>query len=246
MVDASVDLKSFDTLNIDVRSANVMLTRGDSSKLEYRTEKGQEPVIDEKSGKLTVTQPEVRHSFFIFQSGSEKDIYRIMIPDDKTIDLTVQSNSGDISLDRINVSGDVTSKSGDVLLNDLEGDQLIVNTMSGEIGSDKVKMGKVSFSSKSGDMDILRLFTDDLFCDSSSGDIEINNSEIKIAECETRSGDVEIELQGNGEDYSYLIDTNSGDIKVNGRNYEEHYQKDGGSRRIGINTTSGDIEVTVQ
>ncbi|MCR5788434.1 MAG: DUF4097 domain-containing protein [Lachnospiraceae bacterium] len=247
VVEDTVELKNFDTVDIEVRSVDVMLTRGDSFQLSYRTEKGKEPVIEEKDGRLTVRQPSKLLSLFSFRFDLEKDVYTITVPGnyDQEISLRAQAASGDVMIDRVKVSGEVEAQSGDVLFNDLEGAKLSAQTKSGDIGCDKVKMTEVSFEASSGNVEILRLFTDELSAETSSGDVEINNSEIKNIVCESSSGDVEIGLLGDKDDYSCSLHTSSGRIEVNDEEYEDSYEKDGGDGSIRVKTSSGDIEISM-
>ena len=43
-LDESVDLKEFDSLEVEIASADVIIMRGDSYKIEYKTHEGKEPV----------------------------------------------------------------------------------------------------------------------------------------------------------------------------------------------------------
>ena len=243
----SMDLKEFDSLKIDVTSADVNIMRGDSFGISYRTRKGDEPKVSEENGTLTVTQPSEIVTFFSFDPDVKSNSYTITIPDGSgEISLDAVSSSGDIMVDRIKVSGDVRSSSGDVMLNDLDGSRLGVSTSSGEIETDKVRIKETAFSSSSGDIALLRSDTDDMSCSTSSGDIDIYDSVAGKLDCKASSGDVTVELNGSYDDYSYDLQVTSGDIKVNGteiegKKYEENAGKSG---NITIKTSSGDIELS--
>lgn len=248
MVSDIVDLKEFDTLEIDVSSVDVSIVEGDSYRLEYRTEKEKEPVITEKGGKLTVTQPSTGISFFNFEINPEDDTYTIMVPQgSKVINVKAEVSSGEITIDRVNMSGRIEASSGDILINDIEGEKLEVKTSSGKIACDKVRASETYFEASSGDIELLRINNDKLTCETSSGDIAINDSEAESVDCNASSGEVSMELNGNADDYSYDIDASSGDIKVNGQETEDRFVKEAaGNGKIKIKTSSGDIEVSIK
>lgn len=263
VVEDTVDLKDFDSVNIDVSSVDVTFTRGDSFQLTYRTHEQKVPVVTEENGTLTVKQTDAGLSF----SPGQEDIYRITVPEnyDGEIELTLQASAGDINIGRLNVSGDVTTGSGDVALSDLEGDRLAVKVDSGDVRGENIKTGQITFTATSGDIEIKGLRADKCHSETASGDLQIKGSEIRNADCVVRYGDVEIndsvietavcdsaygdveiELHGADEAYSYKLDTSFGDITVNGQRFGNSYKKDGGAKSISAHTDSGDIEVSVQ
>lgn len=248
IIDETVELDAFEGLDLEVSSADVNIMRGDSYAIQYKTRDNEVPEITQEGGTLKVRQPS--GGFVMFDFGFTEDVnnYTIMIPEgDAPLDLTAKSSSGDIMLDRISVSGTVRASSGDILLNDIAGDTLEIATSSGEIEGDKVKYSSIGFEASSGDISMLRLFSDDVNCKTSSGDIELYDSEAKNIKGSASSGEITLELNGNAGDYSYRIETTSGDIKVNGREYEKDYASESGKDgRIDLSATSGDVEVTVR
>jgi len=242
----SQKLDEFDSLDVEVRSAEVVIMRGDSFGIEYSTYKGKEPVITQENGKVTVKQPPT--GFVMFEFGShDLNTFTITVPENSSeISLNVRSSSGDVTLDRIKVSGDVVSSSGDIMFNDIEGKEINATSSSGDINGDKVKVAKTRFESSSGDISMLRVYADDLLAVSSSGDTGVYNSAITNVDCEASSGDVDIELNGKADDYSYDLKASSGDIVVNGVEVEKNYKEDGGNNSIIAKTSSGDVNVSIK
>ena len=242
------ELKEFNSLSLDVSSIDVTLRTGDSYSIEYTTREGREPVITEDHGKLTVTQPKDDNIMvFDFNTDPMNDTYLITVTENaKEIKIDMEASSGEITIDRVNVTGDIEASSGDIMINDTEGKELKIKTSSGKIACDKIRVTDIDFHTSSGDIEILRMFTDSFKCNTSSGEVGINDSEAEKVECKTSSGDVEIGLNGKEDDYSYDIDTSSGDIRVNGSKSDGNYKKEGGSKKITVSTSSGDVEVTVE
>ncbi len=240
-----VDLDDFDTLEVNMSSYDLTVSLGSEYRIEYTAEEGREPKIEQKGGKLTVKQPSKFGSWFGF--GIKPDgQYTITVPEDGKFSFDIRSSSGDITLDRVNATGKIKASSGEVMLNDVEGDLIEVETSSGEIDCDKIKAGAVSFGASSGDIELLRIFADDISAETSSGDIELNNSTGKSVMCESSSGKIEIQLNGDPDGYSYYVDTSSGDAKVNGEKVKKEYVKDDGKDgKVAVRTSSGDIEIEV-
>ena len=241
------DLDDFDALDLEISTADVNIMRGDAYRIEYKTREGKEPVITQENGKLSIKQPAMGFEMFHFGFGDDGNTYTITIPENsKEIDLNAKISTGDLMLDRIKVSGVIDASTSDILLNDIEGKELAATVSSGDIDGDKVKVSKVTFKGSTSDINMLRLYSDDVYTHTSTGDIDINDSAVSNLRSETSTGDVTIQLNGKEDDYSYDFKVSTGDIVVNGTEYEKNYTKDNGSdRKIDINTSTGDINVTV-
>lgn len=247
IVSETVDLKDFDAIDITITTADVNIMRGDSYKIEYKVRKGKEPTITQEGGKLTVVQPSM--GFVMFSFGlNEENTYNIYVPEGaKEIALNAKASTGDIMLDRIKVSGKIEAGTSDVLLNDIEGKELDVSVSSGDIDGDKIKVEKTRFEGSTSDISILRLYSDDVYCHASTGDIDINDSAVSNFTADTSTGDVTLQLNGKADDYSYNVKVSTGDIVINGEECEKSFAKDNGTdRKININTSTGDVDVTVQ
>lgn len=249
IISDTIEVEDFDTLDVQMSSYDVMLKRGDKFSVEYKAVKGKEPQIEQKDGKLTVIQPSGLSFNFSFGSGFDHSDtgYTITVPDDRSVALTASSASGDIMTDHVNVTGKVETASGDVLITDTTGGQLEIETVSGDIGTDKISNEKNTFSTTSGEIALLRMDSDVISCDTTSGDINIDNSETGNIACSSVSGEVVVNLNGNPDDYSYDIETVSGDVTVNGVERDKRYTGDSaGDGKIVIDTTSGDIDVSIK
>ena len=217
MTSDTISLDEFEELEVDMSSYDLIITRGSAYGLEYVAESARVPKVSQNGGKVSISQPSKPLFSVGVKLGRGDAYYKIIIPDNaKEISLKAKSSSGDVTLDRIKLSGEVKTSSGDILINDIEGDMLETETSSGEIGADKVKTRVFSGGTSSGEIQLLRVESDDITCNSSSGDISINNSEALTVTCQASSGSVDVELNGEPDNYSYYTDTSSGDIEVNG------------------------------
>lgn len=248
-VDERVDVKEFDSLLVEVASADVIVMRGDSYKVEYKTREGKEPIIEEEGGKLTVKQPPMGLVMFDFNFGTVNNTYIIYVPDNgKPFEFDLISSSGDITLDRVKASGSIKLSSGEVMINDIEGESLSVITSSGDINCDKVVSPDVKCVVSSGDINMLRVNAAKLDCKTSSGDIDINDSEADDVNLKASSGELTVALNGAPDDYSYDMKVSSGDIVINGAEIDgrEYVKENSGNKSLSCKATSGDITVTVE
>lgn len=248
MVSDTIELDEYEELEVDMSSYDLIISRGSAYGIEYVAENGREPKVTNKDGKLQIKQPSKPLFSLGVKLGKGDAYYKIFVPSDaKEISLKVHSSSGDVTLDRIPVSGEVKTSSGDILINDIEGSMLAVETSSGEIDADKVKTKVLSGGTSSGEVELFRIEADDITCNTSSGDISINNSEAATVTCHASSGEVEIELNGDPDEYSYYADTSSGDIKVNGTSAKKEFVKENNKGgKIAVDTSSGDIQIEVK
>ncbi|MCR5688472.1 MAG: DUF4097 domain-containing protein [Lachnospiraceae bacterium] len=244
----TVVLSDFDTLELDVSSIDVIILRGDSYSLSYRTEKNKVPEITEENGTLTVKQPSTGFISFGFTTGYVENSYTITVPESAgVISVNIDSSSGEIMAESVKLAGTINTSSGEVVMNDVEGDDISVTTSSGEIVADKLRMGKGKFTCSSGDISLLHSSADEISCTTSSGEMVISDSEAGSVSCTASSGDVAIGLIGDESEYSYDIKTSSGDIFVNGTESEKQYVKEGtGDKRITVKTSSGEVGVNVK
>lgn len=240
-------LDDFEALKIDVSTADVTIIRGDKFSISYKTREGEEPKISQDGVTLTVKQPSAGFVMFDFGVSKGMNAYTITVPESATpIDVDIKTSSGDLTVDRVNVTGRIESSTGDVDLNDTEGTMLEIKTSTGDVNGDKVKTGVCSFGSSTGDINMLRLFAEDVSCETSTGDIDINNSEVGKLYINSSTGEASIGLNGKPDAYSYDISSNTGDITINGEEFEKKYINDnGGDMKIQVHTSTGDIDVSV-
>ena len=247
VVSGTENLEAFDAIDLQVSTADVNIVRGDKYKIEYKTRKGKEPEITQEGGKLSVKQPSMGFVMFNFGFNNDENTYTITVPEGSSeIELNAKASTGDLMLDRIKVSGRIDASTSDVMLNDIEGEDLAVSVSSGDIDGDKVKVKKIRLEGSTSDIEVLRMESDDAYCHASTGDIDINDSAISNLRCETSTGDVTVQLNGKSDDYSYDFKVSTGDIVLNGQEYEKSYTKDNGSdKKIDVKTSTGDINVSV-
>lgn len=248
VVNDTVQLDEFDTLDIKVSSYDLIIVNGDSYSLEYVAASGREPEVSQNGGKLRITQPSGFLFGFFSGGGVENAHYKITVPADSAqISLTAKASSGDVSIEGLKVSGQIKTSSGNVDISDVEGNIIETETSSGDVSCDKIRAGAASAGTSSGKIDLSKIEADDISCNSSSGEISISDSIGRNVMCQASSGDVKVSLHGSTEGFSYYADSSSGSITVNGQEAKKEFVKDDGKDgKVAVRTSSGDIEINVQ
>ncbi|MBO4901985.1 MAG: DUF4097 family beta strand repeat protein [Lachnospiraceae bacterium] len=264
MQEKTVSLDAFDSIVLDVSSADIMIKTGDSYSLTYRTPEDREPEVKQSGSEVRIKQNIDNRLVFTFFSNIEGERFILTVPkDSKEYQLTVDATSGDIVVDKVAVSGRITLSSGDVALRDFDGGRLNLQGTSGDLEVDGVNMntlyvktssgdmsvqngtiGDLSLAATSGDINLGKVTSDTFTFDLSSGDVDLIDSKISQIRGAVTSGDVDMRLLGNEKDYDYDLSVTSGDIEINGDEKDEHYIRDEGcANKITVSTTSGDIDI---
>jgi DUF4097 and DUF4098 domain-containing protein YvlB len=129
--------------------------------------------------------------------------------------LSVQSSSGDVTLGGLNDAGDVEVRtvSGDVKLQDVEGDSLTAHTSSGKIQIEQGTLGgALDLETVSGDVAALGIRATSCRLVSSSGDLTLEGCSGRL-EMQTVSGSIEV---NNARDVELELSTSSGGMRFSG------------------------------
>ena len=154
--------------------------------------------------------------------------YEITVPADTTV--RTHSGSGDQSVDGIQKNVDLESGSGDMRLNDLNG-EVRVHTGSGNVQADLVA-GPVDAEAGSGDIRVRSKGPGDIHVHTGSGNIEVRDINGALR-AEAGSGDITVDGTQTG---AWEIRTGSGDVSL--RLPSE------ASFDLDVSTSSGTLDVT--
>ncbi len=127
--------------------------------------------------------------------------------------LTVQSGSGEITLEKVSDRTEIQLKasSGDVTFTDVKGQTIAVSTSSGEITFSRViAAGNMRLESVSGDIALRDSDAEALCIQTGSGDVSGTLRSEKIFRIETKSGDVNVPYSASGGKCD--VTTTSGDV----------------------------------
>lgn len=251
-------IKEFDKLEIEASLTDVIINSGDKYELEISAPEKLMPEVKEENGKLIIKQPKSVN----INIRSGEIYYKLTVPAGSDIDANIGVTSGDISIDNINVQGEISqtsgnlnikgdvsdklslgSTSGDLWMSDCELKDISIDKTSGNVDLDNVRTDKLSVNTTSGEISLTKATMNELTVEATSGDVTGIDCDIKNITIHGTSTEVNIELKGDVSDYDYSIETLSGDICIDTMEMAEHYKtKSGASQNIKVDTTSGDVK----
>ena len=263
LYEGSEKVDAFDSLDIDVPSADIVLKKGDGYMVEYRLEA--EPVIENKGNTLSIRIKD--DSVLTLSLGTTvADYIYITVPSDDTVyESAIEFSSGSFTSDDINLQGKIEYSSGKAAVSGVKkSNRLFFDLSSGKADLKDSKIDDVDIKIVSGDVSIKNCEMDNLSYDASSGDLDITdvrarkfNSKassgksniVKLSSdeitMEKSSGKTDIEINGKEEDYSVDVDVSSGDVRVGSveSNGDVHIEKNT-EKFIKMNSSSGDVNIS--
>ena len=134
-------------------------------------------------------------------------------------DFSIETSSGDINIFDMNATNiNIEVSSGDIRLNDLSvKDDLVTETLSGDIELAKVFSNNIEISSISGDVNLYKMYAINSSIETSSGDVLgniIEHSGTVTFEVKSSSGDISVPLSSENGQRLFSANTKSGDIKI--------------------------------
>jgi len=165
--------------------------------------------------------------------------------------LTVDAGSGDVRVTDATGDLNLDTGSGNVVVSRVQGDQLIIDTGSGDVTLDHAEFRSLKIDTGSGNADATAVRAEDLLIDTGSGDVTLElvagGGSIDVG---TGSGQVNVTVPS---DYgaAVILDTGSGEIDLGGipvtvtRLAEDHVEGriGDGRSRLHIETGSGDVRL---
>ena len=210
-LEKTVTLDEFSDMEIDLRAMDLTIERGDSYELSYQCNKEiYVPTSGIVDRVLVVKQ---RHDRIGFNIGKAKCKMVLTVPEQAVIN-------------NIQISNDT----GDVKLNNIEGDMLTLDIDTGDLKIEGSTFNKTDIDNDVGDIKLTA-------CSLGDCNIENNTGDIKLSDCSfgRPDGDVHIKndtgdvvVEGCEDLYLYETDfsTDIGGITVNGNNIKgKHYSE---------------------
>ena len=186
------------------------------------------------SGDLTLEQAAAVNAEVDLSSGDSD------ITDFQVGKMDITCSSGDLDFTNMNAGESLLSK-------DITYDDFSVDASSGDITINGLNSGSISLSDSSGDINCKGLKADRFDTELSSGGISVLRSDLGNIELDSGYGDIDLGLIGSATDYSLDLDTSSGKITVDNKDYDDHLTLDkNGDRKISAELSSGDINISFE
>lgn len=302
-VNKSIEIADFSSLYVDTASVDVEIVNGDEPMLEVYAPEEFFPEVSQDGKSLSIHQPSLNWQFGVMVKGGEP-YYRITVPTSDVLPTDVTTASGNLRISGVNIEGNVSTTSGEIMIEDVTSDDLEIQTTSGNgelsnftlsnfkyfstsgdvsmnnintpeleysstsgiLNASNCKIDYFSIQSTSGDCFLEDLTTQKIETDTTSGNITLNNIKTGSLSSISSSGDInadkfEVEnilinvsssninllMNGDENDYDYIIDTQSGNIDIGSISTDHKYHSvDNKQNVIQIDTTSGDINLSFQ
>lgn len=122
-------------------------------------------------------------------------------------------------------------------------DSIKIIMSSGDVKINNMKSSSIEINNSYGDVTADTITADEFDTDLSSGDLDISEADMKDIDVSDSYGDVNLGLIGPDTDYSLDLTTSYGGIRVGNKKYEDHYDTDGGSRKVSADLSSGNIKL---
>lgn len=248
--------EGIDTVEINTVFEDAIVQRGLVDKITFNyyglyeiTDQTKKPEIkvDFRNKKAAVFSSEWKEI-----EGYKHIMLTITLPDTYKEDIRIDTVSGDLNL----LEGEFDeiiydSVSGDIEIPKMVGRIIQMGTTSGDLDVDDVKVHEFDYESVSGDIDIEVLTVDDFMVDTTSGELEVYiKGEGGNLTFDSVSGDGDIYLD-NVNNRAFEIDLLSGDIErdfnVSQVNSDEEHifsgQNGDGRYEINIDSLSGDMNL---
>lgn len=212
LVEKTYSLEEIEHIKVDASSQKIKIIKQEADNISIKvTGYGKEEYSIGLQDKELAIKKEKGFLCFGFCMGKEEVL--ISIPEESSIQFTLQTSSGDIEIEDFPNSVITTdTSSGDI---NIKGAQAIYATAS----SGDIEIGTVSkgnFKTSSGDIDILSFdVTENGSITTSSGEVSIVNIKNAYIETSTNSGEVNITNSDRFAPYTINIKTSSGDISAN-------------------------------
>lgn len=257
---ASVEMDAFDRIEIDTDYGDVELIPSDSKgyRVEHATiESLAEPQIILEDGVLQIVNTPVgkkgdglftglSESAKLFNRLGDEAYFRIYYPEDAVLtDVTLVSGLGEIEVKDTTISGtlDVTAHMGDIDLQGTKADRVTVESAMGEVDCEGMEANFLTVGSALGDVDVERATLGGLDANLDMGEGTFSGKLTGDLSIDASMGSVDVELVGVREDYVLDLDTDMGEIRVDGRKYSPESADTDAANRLTVSCNMGEINV---
>ncbi len=225
LVEGSFTPESPTSLVIDADVANITLQAGDAWAVEYALYF--EPKITEQNGVLTIQDAPKGEKTLWLNFGktiSASPYIHVTVPSEIALDL--ETDVGDVRVEGLTLGGaELSADVGNLTIKDVQAVNIKAEADTGDLFFNQVTV------------------TGSLDAECDVGNVtmsEVNGSSVTAT---SDVGDLEVNLTGKLSDYALMVDTDVGDILVDGLKQGKFYNTEGGIP-VFIKTDTGDINVT--
>ena len=238
------------SLDISVNARNVKVTRGSSFKVESQ-DPGETFKLENRDGNIMITEQESSGKFItLFGYVSYDQTYEdlnITFPEGTSLrDVFVDVNSGqvdisDVQADRFVIDND---EQGDINISNVTAGSIAASSDSGDIDMKNVKISKLQLNTDTGNIITDKIEAEEVKGRLNSGEIKLGGNVEGPVDISNEQGNIDLFLVGDEPSYSYEIESEQGDISINGLNHGTNYLKENGKKpMIELNASNGFVNI---
>ena len=266
-------LPEFKSVKIEIGSADVFLQQAQEYAIAYQLDDRNQLSYEVKDGTLVIRETtgktsEILRIGYVTGALSEKVGKRyIMVQLPKECDMaqvSIDNAYGNVSFEGIAAEKvDLDLDSGDFLGTSITADKISVESAYGDIALEEARTGEIELKAASGNISLTEVSADraevrseygdvqgkaisaeNLFGELSCGDCSLEDLDAKNVSLKSEYGEVELKLQRTLADYGYQLQTEYGEIRLDGRNMGNAYQSlEDKKNQVHIYCGDGDIEI---
>lgn len=227
-------------VNTDISDVSVGITDAEKIIITYGESKSIKINISVENGTLKIKEKGSANWFdmlsFIHFGNNEFKV-KILIPEKALGEISISSDTGDISLEDINVKGNIKldTDTGDIFIKTKEADSVSyddinIKTDTGDVTLTDVKAANLNVKVDTGNIKLNNTLVDDILkINTSTGDVKVEKSDAEEIEIKTSTGNIKASFLT---EKVFVTSSSTGDIRV-----PESYQ--GGKCKL--TTSTGDI-----
>lgn len=226
-----VEVEAFDSFDIDSDVINVEFVEDDTFAIEYHGKS--KPEYSVSNGKFT------------FKSEYKKKRF--------SIDLHFGELIGGIRKhNRLIVytpdaakfkEGKVEADAGNITLNSLNADKIILSADAGNIDVNESEIGDCNISADAGNIKADESTMKSLTIETSAGNIKLTDLSTDEADIKSDAGNIKADIIGSRDEYDLKIENDMGNIKIDGQKVHDIEEETGKDKKIDIGTDMGNIKI---
>ena len=207
-VDGEIALSNFDEMDIDLSSLELIIEESDVSKVEYHVLEGYEPEVKVENNKLSIIQDDTK---FDIKMGFYEESEYVRVYATKEQLAKINLKSGSIKVYDIDLTGDVATTSGSIIIDNSKGENLNVKANSGSMKLSNLEYNTLTTEQTSRSSNLSNVNAKTLDCKSVSGSRTLENVVSDEISMSVTSGETKI---NKVEADKIKIDGGSGSIKA--------------------------------
>lgn len=199
-------LEAFEKMDFDVELLGITIQEGEDYTISYTTQERLIPEYRVENGTLYVKQKDTIGMNFNY-SGRMRVI--VTVPQGVCLeDIKAESDVGDVNIEEVDTKNFTCE--ADV----------------GDINAKHTCLGVTNITADVGDIDIQDAVLENANIYADVGDIDMRSVTLKDTEVRAEIGNIKIDMNGAKEDYDLELDTEDGDVSVDGKHHGSFIHND--------------------